>query len=218
METHAVLFDLDGTLVDSLPGIEFSVDCCMEECGLASRQRPLRPLIGPPIRTILEEVAPGVTSEQLSQLERAFRQSYNSAGWRKTLLHAGAVDTLARLRTAGLPIFLVTNKPHVPTGQILEALGIGALFSDVLCRDSRTPAFESKAEMLRHVFSAHELDPAACLYVGDSIEDYRAAMEAGVPLALVGHGYGELQPGLPGCATLNSLSEVLNTIGILETA
>lgn len=218
MEIRAVLFDLDGTLVDSLPGIAFSVDCSLAECNMSARHVKLRPLIGPPIRNILEQVAPGVNNEQLSQLESAFRRSYNSAGWRKTVLHDGAADSLARLRTAGLPLFLVTNKPHVPTEQILEALGIGALFTYVLCRDSRTPSFHSKAEMLQHIFSAYNLDPATCLYVGDSVEDYRAATEVGVPLALVGHGYGELQPGLPGCATLNSLSEVLNIIGILEVA
>ncbi len=56
MQTRNVLFDLDGTLIDSLPGIEFSVDCALAECSLPPRRRELRPLIGPPIRAIFSQL------------------------------------------------------------------------------------------------------------------------------------------------------------------
>lgn len=218
MDTRAVLFDLDGTLVDSLPGIEFSIDYCLAECGMFRRERDLRPLIGPPIRAILEQLAPGADAQQLSQLEQAFRGSYNFEGWRKTVLHEGAMDALARLETAGIPVFLVTNKPAAPTRQILNMFGLGGFFRQVLCRDDRTPPFCSKAEMLQDILAGHRLDREACVYIGDSLEDYRAAREAGVPVALVAHGYGAQQPEVEGCQVLNNLSEVLNIIEILETA
>lgn len=219
MDTRAVFFDLDGTLVDSLPGIEFSVDFCLAECGAPRRQGDLRPLIGPPIRTILQQVALDADAQQLSELEQVFRRSYNSEGWRQTVVHEGAIDTLARLRCADVPVFLVTNKPGVPTRHILNTFGMAGLFTEVLCRDDRTPPFCSKAEMLEQLLRTHRLDPADCVYVGDSLEDYRAARDAGVPVALVTHGYGALQQsGLEGCSMLNNLSEVLNTIGILEIA
>src|SRR5205823_5753754 len=193
MQVRAVLFDLDGTLVDSLPGIEFSVDCSLAECNGPQQHRDLRPLIGPPIRSILQQLAPDADNQQLSALEQAFRTSYDSEGWRKTVLHDGALETLTRLRMAGLGLFLVTNKPLTPTQKILDALGIAGFFTDVLCRDCKTPPFQSKQEMLQDIISAHRLSPAACIYVGDSFEDFRAASEAGLPVALVAHGYGALQ-------------------------
>jgi len=218
MDARAVLFDLDGTLVDSLPGIQFSIDISLAECGVPARSRELRPLIGPPIRTILEQVVPGADQQQLAKLEHAFRHSYNSSGWRKTVLHERAAETLGRLKAAGLPLYLVTNKPQAPTERIIAALEIAPFFDEVTCRDSRTPPYESKAEMIEQVLSRHGLDAEACVYVGDSLEDHRAATEAGVPVALVAHGYGELDPELKGCTHLKGLSEVLNIAGIMEIA
>lgn len=216
MDAPVVLFDLDGTLVDSLPGIEFSVDACLTECNASRRKRDLRVLIGPPIRTILQELALGADHQQLSLMEQAFRRSYDSEGWRKTVLHESAFETLNKLRTAGLRLFLVTNKPQLPTRQILNMFGLADLFTDTVCRDTRTPPFLSKAEMLQYVVSAHGLDPAACVYVGDSLEDFRAAAETGLPIALVAHGYGSLPSELAGCTVLNKLSDVLGIVGILE--
>jgi len=216
MDAPVVLFDLDGTLVDSLPGIEFSVDSCLAECGAPRRARALRPLIGPPIRAILQELMPGADGQQLSLLEQAFRQSYDSGGWRKTVLHEGALETLNKLRTAGVDLFLVTNKPQLPTRQILNMFGLADLFTDMVCRDTKTPPFQSKAEMLQHVVLAHGLDPGACVYVGDSLEDFHAATQAGVPVALVAHGYGSLPSGLVGGTILHQLNDLLSMVGILE--
>ena len=119
---------------------------------------------------------------------------------------------------AGLGLFLVTNKPLTPTQKILDALGIAGFFKDVLCRDCRTPPFQSKQEMLEDIVATHRLLPAACIYVGDSFEDFRAGSEAGVPVALVAHGYGALQSGRAEYTPLTNLRDVLNMIGILEVA
>ncbi len=128
---------------------EFSVDCSLAECNMPPRDGELRSLIGPPIRTIFSQLVPQADEDQLSRLERAFRLSYDSDGWRKTVLQPGVIETLTRLKAAGLPLFLITNKPAGPSRQMLEEFGLSDLFTDVLCRDSKTPAFRSKAEMLR---------------------------------------------------------------------
>ncbi len=193
MEIRAVLFDLDGTLVDSLPGIEFSVDCAFAECQMPPRERELRSLIGPPIRTIFSQLLSHADEQQLTKLESAFRVSYDSIGWRKTVLHDNAGGALGAVRDAGLPLFLVTNKPQAATHRILGAFDIDHLFTAVLCRDSRTPSFQSKAEMLGELVAAHSLEPATCMYIGDSREDYQAGKEAGIPTAIVAHGYGALE-------------------------
>ena len=200
-----IFFDLDGTLVDSLPGIEYSVDSALRELRL-ERQVPLRPLIGPPIRTILKLVAAGATAEQLDRLEAAFRAVYDAIGWRKTLLHSGAAQALAQLRQAGFYLFVVTNKPLAATGRILAWLGLAPQFQDVIARDSVIPAFRSKALMLAHLLEKHGLDARDSLMVGDTMDDYRAGVESGVKVAIMTHGYGNQDE--PDCPRLGDFSEL----------
>jgi phosphoglycolate phosphatase len=203
-----IFFDLDGTLVDSLPGIEYSVDSALRELRL-ERGVPLRPLIGPPIRTILKMVAVGATADQLDRLEAAFRAVYDSIGWRKTMLHAGAAQALAQLRQAGFRLFLVTNKPLDATNKILSWLGLKPHFEDVVARDSAVPVFRSKAQMLCRLLAEYSLDARECLMVGDTMEDYRAAVESGVKAAIMTHGYGTREePNQAECRLLNDFSEL----------
>src|SRR5580658_355753 len=90
-----LIFDLDGTLLDSLPGIRFSVEAAFRACGLAMGDVDLRSLIGPPIRTILARMAGKQPSgEELDQLERSFRWSYDCEGWKMTPHYEGAAEAL----------------------------------------------------------------------------------------------------------------------------
>ena len=219
MESRAILFDLDGTLIDSLPGIEYALDCTLSEFGLPPRICSLRPMIGPPIRKIFARLlGPAASNEMLSALEVAFRRVYDGSGWRKTVVHANAIHTLSVLRGAGVGLYLVTNKPKLATELILEEFGLKAYFSRVLSRDSQMPPFESKAAMLTHLISAENLSPKNCLYVGDTSEDYHAGIEAGIPVALVLLGYGDVNTDVPqeSCKTLTDLSALLDGLDILD--
>src|ERR1035438_6074566 len=90
-----LVFDLDGTLLDSLPGIRFSVEASFRACGLTMGEVELRSLIGPPIRTILARMAAKKpTEEELDQLERSFRWSYDCEGWKMTPHYEGAAEAL----------------------------------------------------------------------------------------------------------------------------
>jgi phosphoglycolate phosphatase len=192
-----VIFDLDGTLIDSLPGIASSVDVALRSCGLLPAERDLRPLIGPPIRDILAAVS-GVTGQGLlDRLERSFRSSYDSEGWRRTACLAGVPEMLRQLLAGGTEIWMVTNKPVLPTGRILRRLNLSGSFREVACRDSRTPPFASKAEVLMDLLERRGIRRAECLMVGDTAEDWHAAETAGVSCAIVGPAYGSgaLPPG-----------------------
>src|SRR5262249_48841207 len=121
---HHAIFDLDGTLIDSLPGIAWSVNVALAACGLPESSRDLAPFIGPPIRSILESVSGATDTTLLNRLEQAFRRSYDSDGWRRTALKAGVGQTLRELIAGGLDLWLVTNKPALVTEKILNELTI----------------------------------------------------------------------------------------------
>lgn len=216
MQTRHIIFDLDGTLVDSLPGIQFSVDCALAECNFEPRRQELRPLIGPPIRTILSQLIGETDEARLSVLEHAFRRSYDAEGWSKTVPADSMRETLITFSNAGLQLFVVTNKPQIPARRILAHLGIDSLLHAVLSRDSRIPAFSSKAEMLQCLVHMHQLEPGECLYVGDTSEDYWAGKAAGLRVAIAGYGYGEPNLCYPECIHLNNLGELLTIIEAME--
>jgi len=189
---RAVFFDLDGTLLDSLPGIEYSAEVAFAACGLTHGDVDLRGLIGPPIRTILANMSRGVSETELDALERAFRVSYDSEGWKMTPHYAGAAETLRAMRAEGKRLFVVSNKPWHISVRILEAEGTLGLFDEVVMRDSREPAYAGKLEMLVHLLRKWEMRAEECLMVGDTIEDAEAASDYGMRFCLMTHGYGDV--------------------------
>jgi phosphoglycolate phosphatase len=207
----AIFFDLDGTLLDSLPGIAYSAQAAFAECGLAQREVDLRGLIGPPIRTILARMSQGATEGELDALEHAFRASYDSEGWNKTPHYAGAGEALLALKAQGKRLFIVSNKPRHISVRILETEGTLALFDEVVTRDTRDPPYRDKLEMLVRLLRKWEIAAGDCLMVGDTIEDAEAASEAGMQFCLMTHGYGDvpLDSSVPVTFRFDHFSELM---------
>jgi phosphoglycolate phosphatase len=193
----AYLFDLDGTLVDSLPGIEFSVRAAFGACGFPLLHSNLRPLIGPPIRAILAAAGEIASPADLDALERAFRHSYDSEGWLMQACFPAAADLLRALERRGCRLFIVTNKPRHAARAILDREGLTPLFEAIVTRDSRSPAYRDKAEMLQETLHSHKLVSDTSLMVGDTMEDAIAADSAGIRMVWMTHGYGVLPESPP---------------------
>jgi phosphoglycolate phosphatase len=187
-----ILFDLDGTLLDSLPGIEHSVHQALTSCQLPQSPLSLRSLIGPPIRTILSTLT-GITDHQLlDSLERAFLLHYDQDGWRMTTLYPGVLSLLDSLSTRGCRLFIASNKRRSISLQILATHQLTQFFEEIVTRDSRTPPYASKREMLDALIEQRSLQPADCLFTGDTMEDAEAAAAVGVSFAFMTHGYGNI--------------------------
>jgi phosphoglycolate phosphatase len=193
MALRNVIFDLDGTLVNSLPGIEHSVDCALRKRRYPSRTCELRPLIGPPIRDILRTVSGETDSSALDALEAVFRVTYDSEGWTRTVLQPEAKETLTWITGAGGSVFVVTNKPRRPAASIAQRLGL--LVSDMISPDSATPPYRSKAEMIQRLMHADDVKAGNSLVVGDTREDLDAAREVGMAAVIVTTGYGQFGEG-----------------------
>ncbi len=206
-----ILFDLDGTLLDSLPGIEYSVRTAFTECGLPQRHDNLRELIGPPIRTILARAGEIEDSVQLDALEKAFRGSYDRDGWSKTVCFPDTSRILRLMHERQHRLFVVSNKPRHIALQILESEDILHLFETIQTRDSRLPAYSGKEEIIKALLAQHQIAPEDCLMVGDTMEDAKAAVATEIKFAYMAYGYGELyeKDSVPIACKLDSFLQFL---------
>lgn len=205
-----ILFDLDGTLVDSLPGIEFSVREAFSTCELPLPKKSLRELIGPPIRTILSQAGNVAGQNTLDALERAFRASYDGEGWRRTVCFPEADRVLRMLHERGHRLFVVSNKPRHISVRILEKEGILGYFEAIVTRDSRTPGYRGKEEMIGSLLAERAVPVEDCLMAGDTREDAAAAACVGIKFIWMTYGYGNLaqMPSVPVAHTLDSISQL----------
>jgi len=208
---NSIIFDLDGTLIDSLPGIEFSVREAFATLNLPIRIDDLRDLIGPPIRNILATVGDLSDEPTLSALENAFRASYDSAGWRKTVCFPGVETALREMRARDWRLIIVTNKPETIALRILEHLRILHYFESVLTRDSHTGEFFSKDAMVRSLMETYCIEPENCILAGDTMEDAKAAAKSRIEFTYMTYGYGCLDDPthLPVAHRVGSFEELL---------
>lgn len=208
---QAILFDLDGTLVDSLPGITWAAQAALTDVLPGVGLPDLMSYVGPPIREIFLRALGIEDPGMLDALEAAFRRHYNSEGWLHTVAYDGVSETLAVLHEAGVRLGVVTNKPLAPTRSILAHLDLTRFMEIVMTPDSVAPAYINKASALAAVLSAQTLVPSSTLFVGDSSDDAAAAAACGVPFAAVTYGYGDaaFQTAHPTHVKLESFGSLL---------
>ncbi|HEX8280305.1 MAG TPA: HAD family hydrolase [Chthoniobacterales bacterium] len=190
MQYRALICDLDGTLVDSLPGIEASSRHAVTVCLPDSTLPPMRSIIGPPIAKMFAGLWPHLGPDELGKLVSEFRVHYDREGCITAELYAGVADTLTSLADRGVTLFVLTNKPIAATRKILGHFGLLTQFRDVIAPDSGEPPFRSKPEGARFLQARHNLDPSSTAIIGDGIDDLAAARECGFSFVLADYGYG----------------------------
>ncbi len=193
MTLRAVVFDLDGTLVDTLPDLHAAVGSLLTERGLGVPDAGLvRRMIGDGARKLVEralEWGGGAVDEAaLEAAHERFLAIYNAAPCRQSRLFANVERALEQLGSQGLPLGVCTNKPQRPTDTILETLGVRYRFAAVIGGDAiarRKP----HPDHLRTVLGRLAAPPAATVMVGDSRNDLMAARGCGMRCILVDFGY-----------------------------
>lgn len=206
---EGVVFDLDGTLIDSAPGILQAFAAAFAHCGVAPRQPWSASLIGPPLLKTIAQQCDSQDPSLLESLRLAFVASYDSNGFRASKPYDGVRAMLETLQGRGLRLFVATNKRIVPTQRILLHLGWNGLFEGVFGVDSLVPAQSPKVDVIRHISQHFGLTPGHSLYVGDRLEDFQAATAAGFPFALATWGFGDADALVPTvCARLHTADDM----------
>jgi phosphoglycolate phosphatase len=186
-----LIFDLDGTLIDSAPSILSCFRKILDEARLA----PLLPLdenlIGPPLPQTLQTLT-GIRDEKaIAGLVDAFKNIYDTEGYRDSLPYPGVREALTVLQSAGYRLALATNKRILPTRLILDFLGWSDHFDSVWSLDCVQPRLADKTAMLREILNAEGISPTQAVYIGDKIEDGRAAQANKMNFVAAHWGYGE---------------------------
>lgn len=190
----AVIFDLDGTLVDSAPGILRAFALAFDACGMTPRIALEPTVIGPPLRDTLRMLAGVDDPAILDRLSAAFKTHYDRAGYLETAAFAGVADMLTALAARGLRLHIATNKRADPTGRILQHLGWLSRFDRVYALDTFDPPLRDKTSLLARLLKDAQLHPAETVYVGDREEDAVAARANGLPFYWAAWGFGGTPP------------------------
>jgi 2-phosphoglycolate phosphatase len=189
-QAQAVLFDLDGTLIDSAPDLGAAADRMRVERGLPSL--PLeryRPMAGAGARGMLG-VAFGITPEHpdFVALREEFFSNYESCMTQRTYAFDGVPELISRLVGRGLAWGVVTNKAMRFTGPLTRGMSLFATAAAVVGGDSTPHAKPHPAPLLE---AARQLDlpPSRCIYVGDDERDVVAGLAAGMSTVAARYGY-----------------------------
>ncbi|HRP26065.1 MAG TPA: HAD hydrolase-like protein [Thauera sp.] len=209
-----VLFDLDGTLIDSAPAILASY----REAFAAAGREAVMPIdagiVGPPLLETLQMLAGTRDAGVIEALAAHFKASYDTRGYRETAAYEGVGEMLARLVGAGCRLSIATNKRLHPTQLILAHLGWAAHFDAVYALDLFEPRLPHKAAMIARLLQDRGIAREQAVYVGDRSEDGESADANGLPFLAATWGYGslaahELAPHWRAVATPAALADAI---------
>ncbi len=183
-----VLFDLDGTLTASHPGILRCVRDTLKKQGYPVPEMDvLRKFIGPPLKVSLEEFC-GITGEAADQFVTEYRLLYNAHGVYEASVFEGLFPVLQMLRKAGYQLAVATSKPQTPAELVTNHFKLTPCF-DKVCGSSEDEK-GSKLRVIQNALSAFHAAPARTLMIGDTHFDAEGAQLAGTDFLGVLYGYG----------------------------
>ena len=188
--TRSVLLDLDGTLIDSCPGILASCMAALRALGHEPDDSlDIRRFIGPPLEDTLQALLQSYGDDRVDDAVIAYRRHYGDSGYLGSVPYPGIGKALEEMKRAGLRVYLATSKRAVFASRILDHLAFTVYFDGI---HGSVPGgtLDHKPELLAHIISQHDLSPSHCLMVGDRRHDIAGAHAVGMHGLGVLWGYG----------------------------
>ncbi|WP_193213262.1 HAD family hydrolase [Luteolibacter marinus] len=183
-----LIFDLDGTLVDSLPGIAASLNRALAALGFPGHEESaVRGFIGNGSLELARRALPD-GADQAAAVEALFKDDYALTWASGTSPYPGIPECLNALHAAGHPLAVLSNKPHPFTAEIVARLFPGIPIDPVLGQRPEIPR-KPHPEAALQIVRQWQRTPAQCCFIGDSTVDLATARAAGIPSLAVTWGY-----------------------------
>lgn len=194
---RAVLLDLDGTLLDTIPDLSAAANGMLAALGAPPLPvGDIATFVGKGtehlVRRCLEDARIGLPSDTaaLAAALSVFNEHYHAVNGRESRVYPGVLEGLAAFREQGAALAVVTNKPTEFTLPLLERTGLSAWFDAVVCGDT-CPRKKPDPMPLLHACAQLGCSPQDALAIGDSVNDALAARAAGIKVLGVPYGYNE---------------------------
>lgn len=184
-----VLFDLDGTLLDTERGVMTSIDDTIEKLGFPQLSPEIKKtFVGPPIFESFQRCY-GLSDKDATRAQNHFREVYPQKHLFEAQRYDGMDELLAGLKADGVLLGVATNKPQAYAIPLLEHFGFQAYFDVML--GSQAPRLNNKADVVRECLMLLGVaDPRRAVLVGDTMHDQRGAEQSGVDFLAVSYGFG----------------------------
>ena len=194
---QAVLFDLDGTLLDTVPDLAHAANAMRTELGMpVLHQDVIATFVGKGVDNLIHRaLAASLDAETpdpdlFERARESFYRHYHLVNGDKSELYEGVIDGLKAFRDQGMPLAIVTNKSTEFTLPLLQRTGLAGFFQAVVCGDT-CPRRKPDPDPVLHACQLLGADPVHSLAIGESINDALAARAAGCKVLAVPYGYNE---------------------------
>jgi phosphoglycolate phosphatase len=206
-----LLFDLDGTLVDSSRTISVCIDYALDRLGVStSGDIPVTSIIGTPLLDVFRQQYE-MTDQQAELAIAHYREHYDHLNQAGSTVYDRIHQVLTTLRTEGFHLFVATVKPTSIAEKVLGDLGLRSCF-DGVAGASMSHERRDKASIIAYALRKFDLDPLQSLMIGDRDQDILGARENGLPCIAVTYGFGsraELDSALP-CHVVGHSEEIVS--------
>lgn len=205
-----LLVDLDGTIVDSAPGITGSLAHTFRELGRpVPDEATLRAFVGPPILDGFQRIGGLTVDESLRALE-LYREHYVEVGLLAAPVYDGMAEFLRAARASGRPVSLATSKPEWMAVKVLEHHGLTDAFTEIAgasADETRSTKADVVAEAMRRL-AGRGVSLERAVMVGDRIHDVEGAGEHGIPTVFVTWGYGTPEEARHAVGVVDTVQEL----------
>lgn len=193
MNYRYILFDLDGTLIDSSQGVISAAKFALDKMGVPETQIVnLERIIGPPLKHSFKEFF-NLSDEFAEKGVEYFREYYRDKSLFDCTVYEGVEELLTMLKNDGYTLAIATSKPKVFAKRILDHINLSQYF-DVIEGSSLDEAHHDKADIISHVINQLNIyNPNQAIMIGDRLYDVKAANAIGMESIGVLYGFGSLE-------------------------
>lgn len=206
-----LLFDLDGTLVDSSPGVLNAFRYTFDRFGIpCPSEQDLMTLIGPPLQVTFEKQFSN--PEEVDKAVKVFRSYYNTKGVHECQVYKGIKDSLTELVNCGHKLFVTTSKNQPMADLMIEEQELSTYFTAVYgALDNR----HHKDDVIRTCLTDYQLDPTDTFIIGDTSFDMIGGQETGIHTVFANWGYGKVKD-LQGCQVNHRIEQPIQLLQLFH--